>query len=82
MKVRATVDIKGCDFDAWKEFYDSYAAERAKYVIDEVVTKSNDHWAEVVFEITDVDGLTKLSSRQDIRDFEILNQITVSIEPT
>ena len=79
MKVRATVEIKGCDLDTWKNFYKSYEADRSKYIKNETVLEVSDGWAEVVFEITDMDGLTELSKRQDIIDFEALNGITVTI---
>jgi hypothetical protein len=79
MKVRATVEIKGCDFDTWKSFYDSYEADRSRYVRNETVLETSDGWAEVVFEITDIEGLTELSKRQDIMDFEAQNSITVTI---
>ena len=79
MKVRATVEIKGCDFDAWKSFYDSYEADRSRYIRNERVIETSDGWAEVVFEITDIEGLTELSKRQDIMDFEAQNGITVTI---
>ena len=78
MKVRATVEIKGCDFDVWKKFYDSYESDRSRYVKNETVLETSDGWAEVVFEITDMEGLTKLSKREDIRDFEAQNGITVT----
>ena len=79
MKVRATVEIRGCDFDSWKTFYDGYEADRSRFVKNETVLKTNDNWAEVTFEITDIDGLTELSKRQDIRDFEAKNEILVTI---
>ena len=80
MKVRATVEIKGCDFDTWKSFYDSYEADRSRYVRNETVLETSDGWAEVVFEIIDIEGLTELSKRSDIMDFEAQNSITVTIE--
>ena len=79
MKVRATIEIKGCDFDDWKNFYDSYEADRSRYLKNETVLKTNDEWAEVVFEITDIEGLTEFSKRKDIIDFEAQNGITVTI---
>ena len=79
MKVRATVEIRGCDFDSWKMFYDSYEADRSRFVKNETVLQTNDNWAEVMFEITDIDGLTELSKRQDILDFEAKNEILVTI---
>ena len=82
MKVRATVEIKGCDFDSWKSFYDSYEADRSRYVKNETVLETSDGWAEVVFEITNIEGLTQLSKRRDIMDFETQNSITVTINAT
>ena len=79
MKVRATVEIRGCDFDSWKMFYDSYEADRSRFVKNETVLQTNDNFAEVMFEITDIDGLTELSKRQDILDFEEKNEILVTI---
>ena len=79
MKVRATVEIRGCDFDSWTMFYDSYEADRSRFVKNETVLQTNDNWAEVMFEITDIDGLTELSKRQDILDFEEKNEILVTI---
>ena len=79
MKVRATVEIRGCDFDSWKMFYDSYEADRSRFVKNETVLQTNDNWAEIMFEITDIDGLTELSKRQDILDFEEKNEILVTI---
>ena len=79
MKVRATVEIKGCEFDVWKKFYDSYEADRSRFIKNETVLETSDGWAEVVFEITDIEGLTELSKREDIRDFEMQNGITVTI---
>ena len=80
MKVRATVEIKGCDFDTWKSFYDSYEADRSRYVKNETVLQTSDGWAEVVFEVIDIEGLTELSKRSDMMDFEAQNSITVTIE--
>ena len=79
MKVRAIVEIRGCDFETWKTFYDSYEADRSRFVKNETVTQSSDNWAEVTFEITDINGLTDLSKRKDILDFEAKNEILVTI---
>ena len=79
MKVRATVEIRGCDFDSWKTFYDSYEADRCQFVKNETIVQTNENWAEVTFEITDMEGLTELSKRQDILDFESKNEISVTI---
>ena len=79
MKVHAVVEINGCDFETWKSFYDSYQTDRSKYLKNETILETSDGWAEVVFEITDIEGLTELSKRKDIIDFEARNGITVTI---
>ena len=81
MKVMAKVTISGCAFDEWKDFYDSYQADRARFIKDETVLQQGDHAAEVVFEIIDLEGLKDLSQRGDILDFETKNSIVVEIEP-
>ena len=80
MNVKAIVEIQGCDFDTWRSFFDSYEHDRSQFVKNEGITKHSDNLAEVTFEVTDLDGLTKLSQRKDILDFESSNQITVSVE--
>ena len=80
MNVKAIVEIHGCDFDAWRSFFDSYEHDRSKFIKNEAITKHSDNLAEVTFEVTDLNGLTKLSQRKDILDFEVSNQITVSVE--
>ena len=79
MKVRATIEIRGCDFYSWKTFYDSYEADRSRFVKNETVLQTGDNWAEVTFELLDIDGLTELSKREDILDFEAKNEILVTI---
>ena len=81
MKVMAKVTISGCAYDEWKDFYDSYQADRASLIKDETVLQQGDHAAEVVFEIIDLEGLKDLSQRGDILDFETKNGIVVEIEP-
>jgi hypothetical protein len=81
MKVMAKVTISGCAYDKWKDFYDSYQADRARFIKDETVLQQGDHAAEVVFEIIDLEGLKDLSQRGDILDFETKNSIVVEIEP-
>ena len=39
MKVRAIVDMVGCDFEEWQIFFDSYQAERSRFVKNETVSK-------------------------------------------
>ena len=81
MKVMAKVTISGCAYDEWKDFYDSYQADRARFIKDETVLQQGDHAAEVMFEIIDLEGLKDLSQRGDILDFETKNSIVVEIEP-
>ena len=59
----ARVTISGCVYDEWKAFYDSYQADRARFIKNETVLQQGDHAAEVVFEITDLEGLKDLSQR-------------------
>ena len=80
MKVRANVKMSGCSFDEWKTFFDSYEADRVRFVRNETVLQISDSEAEVVFEISDIEGLTGLSQRGDILDFEQQNGVVVSIE--
>ena len=79
MKVRATVEMRGCDFDSWKTFFDSYESDRSRFLKNETVLQTGDNSAEVTFELLDMDGLTELSKREDILDFEAKNEILVTI---
>ena len=81
MKVMAKVTISGCAYEEWKAFYDSYQADRVRFIKNETVLQQGDHAAEVVFEITDLEGLTDMSQRGDILDVEAKNSIVVEIEP-
>jgi len=81
MKVMANVTISGCVYEEWKAFYDSYQADRVRFIKDETVLQQGDNAAEIVFEITDLEGLKNLSQRGDILDFETKNGIVVAIEP-
>ena len=40
MKVRAIVDMVGCDFEEWQIFFDSYQAERSRFVKNETVIQT------------------------------------------
>ena len=80
MKVRAAVDMVGCEFDEWEAFFESYQSERSRFVKNETVLKTGEKSAEVVFEIIDIDGLTALSKRADIVDFEARHGVTVNIQ--
>jgi len=79
MKVRATVEMRGCDFDSWKTFFDSYESDRSRFLKNETVLQTGENSAEVTFEMLDIDGLTELSKRKDIIDFEAKNEILVTI---
>lgn len=70
MKIRAVVTINNSNFDAWLEFYQTYAEDRLKHVKDETVKKMNEHQAEVSFEILDMEGLTELSASKEILEAE------------
>jgi len=82
MKVRANVKMSGCTFDEWRTFFDSYESDRIKFVRNETVLQISDNEAEVVFEIFDIEGLTGLSKRGDIIEFEQQNGVVVVIEST
>ena len=45
MKVMAKVTISGCVYEEWKAFYDSYQADRARFIKDETVLQQGDHAA-------------------------------------
>ena len=60
MQITAKV-ISDATFEEWSEFFDSYKQERSQFVTNELV-ESKRKEAKVSFEITDLEGLTKLSS--------------------
>lgn len=70
MQVVAKVTINNSSFDEWAEFFDSYKSKRDQFVRNEVVEKINDKEAKVSFEIVDLEGLTQLSSSDDITSKE------------
>jgi len=49
MKVMAKVTISGCVYEEWKAFYDSYQADRVRFIKDETVLQQGDNAAEIVF---------------------------------
>ena len=67
MQLKARIKIQNSTFEEWLSFFQSYSAQRSKYVRDEVVLKIGDYEAEVSFEVTDIDGLTELSAADEIR---------------
>ena len=80
MNVIAEVNIANGTFDEWLKFFESYKADREKFVINEVIEKTSDTSALVSFEILDLDGLTNLSSRADIVEIEQKLKVTTSIK--
>ena len=78
MDVIATVNISNGEFEEWMEFFKSYEQLRHKYVKNEIITPISPSKAEVSFTITDLDGLTELSSSQLLREGE--DRLGVSVE--
>tara|TARA_B100000900_G_C20524060_1_gene693433 strand:+ start:1008 stop:1250 length:243 start_codon:yes stop_codon:yes gene_type:complete len=80
MEVSAEVTIENGTFDEWVEFFNSYKEERKSFVVNETIKKISDKSALVSFEILDLEGLTKLSSRSDIVEMEQKLKVTTSIK--
>tara|TARA_B100000927_G_scaffold148722_1_gene119989 strand:+ start:76 stop:318 length:243 start_codon:yes stop_codon:yes gene_type:complete len=80
MEVSAEVTIENGTFDEWVEFFNSYKEERKSFVANETIKKISDKSALVSFEILDLEGLTKLSSRSDIVEMEQKLKVTTSIK--
>jgi hypothetical protein len=70
MQIVAKVTISSANFEDWSVFFDSYKDKRSEFVQNEIVEKINDNEARVTFEITDLEGLTKLSSSKEITSKE------------
>ncbi len=70
MQIVAKVTISNSDYANWLAFFDSYKVKRSEFVQNEIIEKINDHEARVTFEITDLEGLTQLSSSEDITSKE------------
>ena len=66
MQIVAKVTISKSNFEDWVLFFNSYKDMRSEFVVNEVVEKINDNEAKVSFEITDLEGLTNLSSSEEI----------------
>ena len=66
MKIVAKVTISNSNFENWSEFFNGYKDKRSEFVQNEVVEKINQKEARVTFEITDLEGLTSLSSSEEI----------------
>ena len=80
MKVSAEVTIGNGTYDDWLEFFKSYESERNQFVADEIIEKTSESSALVTFEIINLEGLTELSSRKDIREVEEKMQISTAIK--
>ena len=70
MQIVAKVTISDSNFEDWSAFFDSYKDKRSEFVKNETVEKINDTEARVTFEITDLEGLTHLSSSKEITSKE------------
>ena len=70
MQIVAKVTISNSNFEDWSAFFDSYKEKRSEFVRNEVVEKINDNEARVSFEIIDLEGLTRLSSSEEITSKE------------
>jgi hypothetical protein len=79
MNVVANVKIARGTFEEWSTFYNSYETERHKFIKDEQIEKVSEIMAKISFTITDMDGLTKLSSSPDILKEEERLGVTVEI---
>ena len=70
MQIVAKVTISDSNFEDWSAFFDSYKDKRSEFVKNETVEKISDSEAKVTFEITDLEGLTHLSSSKEITSRE------------
>jgi len=70
MQIVAKVTISNSNFEDWSAFFNSYKEKRSEFELNEVVEKINDNEARVSFEITDLEGLTRLSSSEEITSKE------------
>ena len=70
MQIVAKVTLSNSNFEDWSAFFDSYKDKRSEFVQNETVEKINENEARVIFEITDLEGLTNLSSSKEITSKE------------
>ena len=70
MQIVAKVTLSNSNFDDWSAFFDTYKDKRSEFVQNETVEKINENEARVTFEITDLEGLTNLSSSKEITSRE------------
>jgi|TARA_B100001250_G_scaffold337826_1_gene304733 hypothetical protein len=71
MQIVAKVTISNSNFENWSAFFDSYKDKRSEFVQNETIEKISDNEARVTFEITDLEGLTHLSSSEEITSREV-----------
>ena len=71
MQIVAKVTLSSSNFEDWSAFFDSYKDKRSEFVQNETVEKINENEARVTFEITDLEGLTHLSSSEEITSREV-----------
>ena len=70
MQIVAKVTLSNSNFEDWSAFFDSYKDKRSEFIQNESVEKINENEARVTFEITDLEGLTNLSSSKEITSKE------------
>ena len=70
MQIVAKITLSNSSFEDWSAFFDSYKDKRSEFVQNETVEKINENEARVTFEITDLEGLTNLSSSKEITSKE------------
>ena len=70
MQIVAKVTLSNSSFEDWSAFFNSYKDKRSEFVQNETVEKINGNEARVTFEITDLEGLTNLSSSKEITSKE------------
>ena len=70
MQIVAKVTLSNSNFEDWSAFFDGYKDKRSEFVQNETVEKINENEARVTFEITDLEGLTNLSSSKEITSKE------------
>ena len=71
MQIVAKVTISNSNFENCSAFFDSYKDKRSEFVQNETIEKISDNEARVTFEITDLEGLTHLSSSEEITSREV-----------
>ena len=70
MQIVAKVTLSNSNFEDRAAFFDSYKDKRSEFGQNETVEKIKENEARVTFEITDLEGLTNLSSSKEITSKE------------